>query len=137
MSLAYLLISYALIGFRPEQLVLVGLCNACYYLSATTRQCTTGFSIFVVFWVLYNYLQALPNCTYRAVDMAPLYHTEKTLSGLSYHDQPLIPNEFWLIQHTAFLDVLGRFFTYARCPFRWVLPATFSSATTSYFLNFH
>ena len=50
-SLAYLLFSRFLIGFRPEQLVLVGLCNACYFLSATTRRFITGFSIFVVFWV--------------------------------------------------------------------------------------
>lgn len=106
LSLAYLLLSYALIGFRPEQLVLVGLCNACYYLSATTRRFITGFSIFVVFWVLYDYLRAFPNYAYRAVDVAPLYHTEKALFGLGYHGQLLTPNEFWLLHHTAFLDVL-------------------------------
>ncbi|AWM33174.1 phosphatase PAP2 family protein [Hymenobacter nivis] len=110
LSLVYLLLSYVLIGFRPEQLVLVGLCNACYFLSATTRRFITGFSIFVVFWVLYDYLRAFPNYTFRAVDVAPLYHAEKALFGIGYRGQLLTPNEFWLRHHTAFLDVLCGFF---------------------------
>ena len=40
------------------------LCNACYYLSAATRRFTTGFFIFVVFWVLYNYLRAFLDYAY-------------------------------------------------------------------------
>ncbi|WP_210522098.1 phosphatase PAP2 family protein [Hymenobacter terricola] len=106
LSVAYLLFSYFLIGFRPEQLVLVGLCNACYFLSDTTRRFITGFSIFVVFWILYDYMRAFPNYAYRAVDVAQLYHTEKSLFGISWHGQLLTPNEFWLLHHTAWLDVL-------------------------------
>lgn len=106
LSLAYLLFSYALIGFRPEQLVLVGLCNACYFLSDTTRRFITGFSIFVVFWILYDYMRAFPNYAYRAVDVSQLYHTEKGLFGIHSQGQLLTPNEFWLRHHTAFLDVL-------------------------------
>jgi hypothetical protein len=106
LSLAYLLVSYLLIGFRPEQLVLVGLCNACYFFSDTTRRFITGFSIFVVFWVLYDYMRAFPNYLYRAVDVAQLYHTEQHLFGIQYHGQLLTPNEFWLRNHQPFLDVL-------------------------------
>jgi hypothetical protein len=106
LSLAYLLFSYLLIGFRPEQLVLVGLCNACYFLSNTTRRLITGFSIFVVFWILYDYMRAFPNYAYRAVDVAQLYLTEKSLFGITYQGKLLTPNEFWLINHRPFLDVL-------------------------------
>ncbi|MCC2548590.1 phosphatase PAP2 family protein [Hymenobacter sp. BT175] len=106
LSLAYLLFSYFLIGFRPEQLVLVGLCNACYFLSDTTRRFITGFSIFVVFWILYDYMRAFPNYAYRAVDVAGLYHTEKSLFGISHLGRVVTPNEFWLLHHTAWLDVL-------------------------------
>lgn len=105
LSLAYLLFSYFLIGFRPEQLVLVGLCNACYYLSDTTRRFITGFSIFVVFWVLYDYMKAFPNYAYRAVDIAQLYNAEKSLFGINYHGNRLTPNEFWLLNGNSFLDV--------------------------------
>jgi hypothetical protein len=106
LSLAYLLFSRFLIGFRPEQLVLVGLCNACYFLSGTTRRFITGFSIFVVFWVLYDYMRAFPNYLYRAVDVAQLYHTEKGLFGIHTQGQLLTPNEFWLLHHQPWLDVL-------------------------------
>ncbi|GAB3636441.1 phosphatase PAP2 family protein [Hymenobacter arcticus] len=106
LSVAYLLFSYLLIGFRPEQLVLVGLCNACYFLSNTTRRLITGFSIFVVFWILYDYMRAFPNYAYRAVDVAHLYLTEKSLFGITYQGKLLTPNEFWLLNHRPFLDVL-------------------------------
>jgi hypothetical protein len=106
LSLAYLLFSYLLIGFRPEQLVLVGLCNACYFLSDTTRRFITGFSIFVVFWILYDYMRAFPNYAYRAVDVAQIYFTEKSLFGITQQGQVLTPNEFWLRHHQPFLDVL-------------------------------
>ncbi|MDF7814875.1 phosphatase PAP2 family protein [Hymenobacter sp. YC55] len=106
LSAAYLLLSYVLIGFRPEQLVLVGLCTACYFLSDTTRRFITGFSIFVVFWILYDYMKAFPNYTYRAVDIAPLYNAEKLLFGIPFQGKSLTPNEFWLINHNALLDVV-------------------------------
>lgn len=106
LSAAYLLFSYLLIGFRSEQLVLLGICNACYFLSDTTRRFITGFSIFVVFWILYDYMRAFPNYAYRAVDIAQLYHAEKSLFGITSQGQLLTPNEFWLLHHQPFLDVL-------------------------------
>jgi hypothetical protein len=106
LSLAYLLFSYVLIGFRPEQLVLIGICNACYYLSDTTRRFIIGFSIFVVFWILYDYMKAFPNYAYRAVDVAQLYATEKGLFGIHYQGKVVTPNEFWLLHSNSFLDVL-------------------------------
>jgi hypothetical protein len=106
LSVAYLLFSYLLIGFRSEQLVLIGICNACYFLSHTTRRFITGFSIFVVFWILYDYMRAFPNYAYRAVDIASLYHTEKSLFGIASQGRLLTPNEFWLLHHQPFLDVL-------------------------------
>jgi hypothetical protein len=106
LSAAYLLFSYALIGFRPEQLVLVGLCNGCYFLSDTTRRFITGFSIFVVFWVLYDYMRAFPNYAYKAVDVAQLYHTEQRLFGIMSQGKLLTPNEFFLLHHHPALDLL-------------------------------
>ena len=110
LSLAYLLFSVWLIGFRPEQLVLVALVNGCYFLSHTTRRFITGFSIFVVFWVLYDYMRAFPNYAYRAVDVASIYHTEQRLFGISAGGQLLTPNEYWLLHHQPLLDVLSGLF---------------------------
>ncbi|WP_375417183.1 phosphatase PAP2 family protein [uncultured Hymenobacter sp.] len=105
-SLAYLLVSYWLIGFRPEQLVLVGLFAGGYYASALTRRFMLGFSIFIVFWIIYDYMKAFPNYAYRPVDIGHLYNLEKSLFGISAGGRMLTPNEFWLTHHTALLDVL-------------------------------
>jgi hypothetical protein len=106
LSAAYLLFSYFLIGFRPEQLVLVGLCNGCYFLSDTTRRFITGFSIFVVFWILYDYMRAFPNYAYRAVDVADIYHAEQRFFGIVSQGKLLTPNEFFLLHNHPALDLM-------------------------------
>ncbi len=83
-SVAYLLISNWLIGFQTEQLVLVGLCNALYHFSVNTRKLVIGFSIFIVYWVLYDYMKAFPNYDYRPVAIVGLYNLEKDLKMLFY-----------------------------------------------------
>jgi len=53
-SIAYLLLSAFLIGFKPEQVFLVGLFNLLYHASAPSRKFITGFSIFIVFWIVFD-----------------------------------------------------------------------------------
>ncbi|MGI4833468.1 MAG: phosphatase PAP2 family protein [Janthinobacterium lividum] len=106
LSLAYLLTSYLLIGLRPEHWLLVVLVNGCYFLSDTTRRFITGFSIFALYWILYDYMRAFPNYAYRAVDIAPIYHAEQHLFGIRAGGQLLTPNEYWLRHHRPLLDVL-------------------------------
>ncbi len=109
-TLTYALISYRLLGFHAEQLVLVVLVNGCYFASGLTRRLIAGFSIFLVYWVLYDYLRLFPNYAFRAVDVASLYSTEKSLFGITSHGRLLTPNEFWLLHRSALLDVLSGFF---------------------------
>lgn len=129
LSAAYLLFSYWLIGFRPEQLLLIAICNGCYFASAPSRRFITGFSIFVVFWILYDYLRAFPNYLYHAVDVAPLYHAEKALFGITSQGQRLTPNEFWLLHRYAALDVATGFFYLC-----WI-PIPLAFATYLFFTN--
>ncbi|MEJ7664651.1 MAG: hypothetical protein WKG07_36625 [Hymenobacter sp.] len=60
LTLTYALLSYRLLGFHSEQLVLVVLVNGCYFASGLTRRLITGFSIFLVYWVLYDYMRLFP-----------------------------------------------------------------------------
>ncbi|WP_242917864.1 phosphatase PAP2 family protein [Pontibacter liquoris] len=111
LSLGYLVLSYFLLGFKTDQLVLVGLVNLLYYLSAVTRKFITGFSVFVVFWVLYDYMKAFPNYWFNPVHIQALYHAEKTLFGISSGQVILTPNEFWQLHYNVFLDVIcGAFY---------------------------
>jgi hypothetical protein len=109
-SVAYLLVSYGLIGFRAEQGVLVVLGNGLYHLSAATRRLVTGFSGFIVYWVLYDYMKAFPNYAYRPVNIAGLYGLEKDLFGITVNGVRLTPNEYWAAHGNAFLDVVSGLF---------------------------
>lgn len=110
LSATYLLLSYVLVGFKSDQLVLVGLVNALYFLSPLTRKFITGFSIFVVFWVLFDYMKAFPNYWFNKVHIGSLYQAEKALFGIKSGDLLLTPNEYLLLHSNTLLDVLSGIF---------------------------
>jgi inositol phosphorylceramide synthase catalytic subunit len=109
-SITYLLVSIALVGFKSDQLVLIGIYNALFYISATTRKFITGFSIFVVYWIIFDYMKAFPNYNYNAVHIADLYNLEKHLFGINFNGKILTPNEYWRANGNTVLDILGGIF---------------------------
>lgn len=109
-SFGYLLLSYLLIGFRFEQLVLVAICNALYFASYTTRKLMTGFSVFVLYWVIFDYMKAFPNFKYNPVHIASLFEAEKEIFGFRYLGELVTPNQYWLLNKSAVLDVISGFF---------------------------
>lgn len=109
-SLIYLLLSYWLIGYKQDQLTLVLLFNVCYYLSFITRKFITGFAIFIIFWVIFDFMKAFPNYGYQEVHIQSLYEAEKKWFGIQDAGVVLTPNEFWIQHHTDFIDVLTGFF---------------------------
>ncbi len=110
LSVGYLLLSYGLVGFKPDQLVLVGLANLLYFLSVVTRKFITGFSVFILFWVLFDYMKAFPNYWFNPVHIQDLYNLEKLLFGVRNENITLTPNEFWLQHRSTFLDVMSGVF---------------------------
>lgn len=109
-SALYLLLSYFLVGYKTDQLVLIGIFNALYYLTSTTRKFIIGFSIFIVYWIIYDYMKAFPNYNYNAVHIEDLYNFEKSVFGIEQNGKLLTPNEYWLLHTNSFLDVLTGFF---------------------------
>lgn len=109
-SILYLLISWILIGFKPEQLVLVLLFNALFYISFSTRKFITGFSIFIIFWIIFDYMKAFPNYQYNKVHIESLYNAEKALFGIHVESNILTPNEYFKQHVQTWLDVLSGFF---------------------------
>jgi hypothetical protein len=110
-SAAYMLVSYFLIGFRPEQLFLVILCNGLFFASVATRNFIVAFSVFIVYWIIFDYMKAFPNYKYHAVHIESIYNAEKTVFGITAAGGKIItPNEYWqLHQHTP-LDILAGIF---------------------------
>ncbi len=109
-SAAYLLISTFIIGFKIEQVFLVLLFNLTYYLSFGSRRFITGFSIFIVYWVVFDYMKAIPNYQVNAVHIQDLYNAEKSVFGLSAGGSKLTPNEFLALYSNAVLDAFSGIF---------------------------
>ncbi|MEP7256914.1 MAG: phosphatase PAP2 family protein [Flavitalea sp.] len=109
-SLFYLGLSALLIGFKPEQLVLVFIFNGMYYSSAFTRKFITGFSIFIIYWIIFDYMKAFPNYKYHEVHIESLYNAEKSVFGIQSGTTVLTPNEWWTAHRMVLLDLLSGIF---------------------------
>jgi membrane-associated phospholipid phosphatase len=122
-SALYLILSAWLIGLKTDQLFLVFLFNSLYYLSGATRRFILGFSVFIVFWILFDSMKAFPNYRYNTVHIESIYRAEKHLFGISVPGGAVLtPNEYWLVHQQTFLDVLSGFFYLCWIP----LPLAFS-----------
>jgi membrane-associated phospholipid phosphatase len=107
-SLVYLIVSASLLGFKSDQLVLVGLFNILFFLSDPTRRFILGFTVFIVFWVLFDSMKLFPNYRYNTVHIESLYHLEKELFGIKGADGTILtPNEYWYIHRNTTLDIFA------------------------------
>ena len=114
-AIAYLLVSRRLVGFKTEQLWLITIFIVCFFLpdvtplvgfnSSITRKFIIGFSIFIVYWIIFDYMKAFPNYNYNTVHIADLYNAEKHIFGINYNGELLTPNEYWRANGTTFLDI--------------------------------
>lgn len=109
-SVVYLLLSVWLVGFKTDQLVLIAIFNGLYYSSGITRKFITGFSIFMVYWIIFDYMKAFPNYTFRDVHIEGLYNAEKALFGITTATGKLTPNEFLKQHHFMAGDLLSGIF---------------------------
>jgi hypothetical protein len=104
-TLFYLLLSAWLVGFKTDQLFLAGIFNAAFFLSPISRKFILGFSIFIVYWIIFDYMKAFPNYNYSTVHIADLYNLEKHLFGIHFNGKLLTPNEYWRINGKTWMDV--------------------------------
>jgi hypothetical protein len=109
-SLGYLVLSYFLIGYKSDELTLVLIFNVLFYLSVPTRKFILGFTIFIVYWIIFDYMKAFPNYNFNPVHIADIYNLEKHLFGIHYNGSLLTPNEYWRINGTTFIDVAAGIF---------------------------
>lgn len=128
-SALYLLLSVWLVGFKSDQLVLITIFNGLYYGSGITRKFITGFSIFIVYWIIYDYMKAFPNYAFNNVHIGELYNAEKSVFGISTATGVVTPNEYFLQHHTTAGDFLSGLFYLC-----WV-PVPLLFATFLFFRN--
>jgi len=129
LSVSYLALSCWVVGFKSDQLVLIGIFNTLYYFSAITRKFILGFSVFIVYWILFDFMKGFPNYNFSTVHIADLYNFEKHLFGINYNGKLLTPNEYWRINGTTTLDIIGGLFYIC-----WI-PVPLSFAAFLFFKN--
>ncbi|MBC7889359.1 MAG: inositol phosphorylceramide synthase [Ferruginibacter sp.] len=135
-SLVYLLNSFFLIGFKTDQLVLTATFNICFFLSPVTRKFIIAFSIFIVYWILFDYMKAFPNYTFNAVHIQDLYDAEKSLFGITYQGKIITANEYWLLNGRTWLDILSGIFYLCWIPVPLAFAAYLFFKDKNLFLHF-
>ena len=135
-SLFYLILSYFLIGYNSNQVVLVLLFNSLYYASVPTRKFIMGFSIFIFYWILFDYMKAFPNYDYNKVHIAELYNLEKHIFGVIDHNMLVTPNEYLRNHATAAVDFIGGIFYLMWIPVPLAFAAYLFFAKREQFLRF-
>ncbi|WPV00916.1 phosphatase PAP2 family protein [Mucilaginibacter sp. cycad4] len=136
LSIAYLAFSTFLIGYKPDELTLVVIFNVLFYASAITRKFILGFTIFIVYWIIFDYMKAFPNYNYNPVHIAELYNAEKHLFGIHFNGKLLTPNEYWLANSNTFIDVLSGLFYLCWIPVPLGFAAYLFFKNKKQFLNF-
>lgn len=109
-SIAYLILSILLVGYKTDQLILLAIFNVLFYASVITRKFILGFSIFIVYWVIFDYMKAFPNYNYNDVAVKGLYDAEKNLFGIKFNGTILTPNEYLRLKSTDVVDVAAGIF---------------------------
>ena len=135
-SSAYLLISFFLIGFKLDQLVLTAVFDICFFLSPATRKFITGFSIFIVYWILFDWMKAFPNYTFNTIHIQQLYDAEKSFFGIHYFGKLITPNEYWWQHASALPDILSGIFYLCWIPVPLALAAYLFFNDKGMFLHF-
>jgi hypothetical protein len=129
LSIAYLLLSCWVVGYKIDQLILIIIFNSFFYISPITRKFILGFSVFIVYWIIFDYMKAFPNYKFNAVHIADLYNLEKKLFGINLNGHIVTPNEYWLINSTTVLDIISGIFYIC-----WI-PVPLSFAAFLFFRN--
>jgi hypothetical protein len=132
----YLLLSIIVVGFKTDQLILIALFNAMYFISSITRKFILAFSVFIIYWVIFDYMKAFPNYRYHDVHIELLYNSEKNIFGIASAGNILTPNEYLLQHQQTWLNVITGFFYLCWVPLPLVFAGILFFKNRKYFFYF-
>lgn len=112
LALVLVYMAWALVmgPIRGDQLFLTGFYLLLFYGNEKTRKFIIGFSIFIVYWIIYDSMRILPNYEVSPVRIQEPYMLEKSLFGISINDLVYTPNEYFDLVQTRFLDIVSGLF---------------------------
>lgn len=106
----YLLWNNFIGEIRSEHYILSVIWLLAFYSHEKSRRFILGFSIFILFWIIYDSMRIIPNYEVSQVHIKEPYNIEKYLFGITSNNNIITPNDFFLINNTKFLDFLSGFF---------------------------
>jgi hypothetical protein len=110
LSLIYLTSAFWLIGFKSDQLMLVVVFSGLYLASSITRKFVLGFSVFIAFWIIFDYMKAFPNYLFQEVSTKGLYETELYWFGIKGNGSFITLCDYFSRHHWVWADVLAGLF---------------------------
>lgn len=135
-SVFYLAFSVVLIGYKSDQLFLVILFNTLFYLSGSTRKFVLAFSVFIVFWIIFDSMKAFPNYNFNTIHVKELYTTEKKMFGINDAGTRVTPNEYAETHSGTFLDIAAGLFYINWIPIPLLFAFYLFRKNKMHFLNF-
>jgi len=106
----YLFWNSAIGAIRAEHYFLTILWVTTFYANENSRKFILGFSIFIIFWILYDSMRIIPNYEVSTVHIREPYEIEKALFGIKVSNNTITPNEYFIIWNNKFLDFISGFF---------------------------
>ncbi len=95
---------------KSDHIALVIIWILAFYATKMSRKFILGFSVFILFWIVYDSMRIIPNYEVSSVHIQEPYQLEKMLFGITYQGSILTLNEYFLIVNNAFSDFLSGFF---------------------------
>jgi len=106
----YLAWCYFFIGLRIDHFFIIAVCLITFYGNNYTRKFVIAFSVFLVYWILYDSLRVFPNHLCNPVHIEQPYNLEKWLFGFNYQGIRVTPNEFFAATHKPLFDIISGLF---------------------------
>lgn len=106
----FLLWTFFFVGLRNDHLFILAVSLIAYFASPVSRKIYTDFSIFILYWIIYDSMRVYPNYKFNPVHIQQPYDLEKMLFAISMGGNTITPNEYFAIYHSKFLDLLTGIF---------------------------
>lgn len=135
-SAIYLAGSALLVGFKVDQLFLAVLFSVGWLANTSTRRWVLGFAVFMVYWVLFDWMKALPNYLVNPVHIGDLHTAELRWFGVGEGADRITLNSWFAARTAPSLDLLAGLFYLCWVPVPLAFAAYLFTKDTDAFLRF-
>jgi len=97
-------------SIKQDQYLLISIWLLFFYAFEKSRKFILGFSVFIIFWIIYDSMRIMPNYEVSTAHIKEPYELEKALFGIKVMGNTITANEFFDIRNNKFLDFMSGFF---------------------------